>query len=354
MKDPRNGLVLGSKGKVAAMSTKVKKLIHDCDPGQDDAIALMSTLASPDWDVIGVTVVGGNVDVGKCAINARKILTLCGKSSIPVYMGARQPLKRKLVTLEHVFGESGLAGGDDLPDHGTITSKHAVDFLIETLSSACEPIYICATAPLTNLALALQRKPQISSAIEHLVIMGGCVFPEPIRGEMGNITVEGTNGKVEYNFAMDPEAAAIVFAADIKKISLIGLNVTRKVLFNARWQKAFYDLPNQVAHKAADILSVIGEEDKEEYGHLRQTPDDPVRAVHDVVAALYMDTPDIFKTQSLYVKIITDEPPSIAGQSLMVKKEEQGASKYPIDVITDCDPDEVFCLLTQRLAMFGK
>lgn len=89
---------------------------------------------------------------------------------------------------------------------------------------------------------------------------------------------------------------------------MIGLNVTRKVLFNAKWQKTFYGLPNKVAHKAADILSVVGEEDKEEYGHLRQTPDDPVRAVHDVVASLYMDTPGLFKSQKIYVKIVTDAP----------------------------------------------
>ena len=335
-------------------SSNKQKLIHDCDPGQDDAIAIISTLASPRWDVIGVTVVGGNVKVGQCASNARKILALCGKPNVPVYEGAAKPLKRKLVTLEHVFGESGMAGGDDLPDPGPMTqSKHAIDYLIETLSLSKERVFICATGPLTNIATALQKKPEIASSIEQLVIMGGCVFPEPIRGEMGNIEVEGTTGKAEYNFAMDPEAAQIVFASDIQNIALIGLNVTRKVLFSTKWQKAFYDIPNKVAHKAADILSVVGAEDHIDYGHIRTFSDDPVRAVHDVVAAIYLDRPELFKTERMHVKIITGAAPNIAGQSLPAQATDGGASRYPITVITDCSSDEVFGVLVEKLKLFN-
>jgi purine nucleosidase len=336
-----------------SVTPKKQKLIHDCDPGQDDAVALIASLASPAWDVVGVTVVGGNVNVEKCAKNARKILALCGYGHVPVYEGAAQPLQRKLITLESVFGESGLAGGDDLPDPGPITKgKHAVDYLVDILSGE-EPFYICATAPLTNLALALQRKPEIAHAVKRLVIMGGCVFPEPLRGDMGNIAIEGTAGKAEYNFAMDPEAAQIVFSSNIRDIALVGLNVTRKVLFNSKWQKRFYSLPNKVAHKAADILSVVGSDDQIDYGYLRTSPNDPVRAVHDVLAALYLDRPDIFETQSMHIRIVTGTPPNIAGQSLPAKIGDVGASRFPVTVVTDCNPDEVFAVLSEKLSTYS-
>jgi len=330
-----------------------RQLIHDCDPGQDDAIALMSLLASSKWEVVGVTAVGGNVKVEQCARNARKILALCGRENVPVYEGALKPLRRKLITLESVFGQSGMAGGDDLVDPCPKSKNgHAVDYLVDTLSQAERPFLICATAPLTNIALALQKNPAIADAIEQLVIMGGCVFPEPIRGEMGNIEVEGTHGKAEYNFAMDPEAAHIVFAAGIRNIALIGLNVTRKVLFNSRWEKEFRNQSNKVAHKAADILSVVGSDDHIDYRHLRASPNDPVRAVHDVVAAIYLDRPELFKTRRMHIKIVTGEPPEIAGQSLPAESTEIGASSFPVDVVIDCDPEEVFAALARNLSAY--
>jgi len=326
-----------------------ERLIHDCDPGQDDAIALMLNLASPRFEMAGVTVVGGNVKVEKCAANARKILGLCGYSDVPVYKGAEKPLKRNLVTLEDVFGVSGMAGGDDLPDPGPQDqNRGAVDYLIDTLSDASRPIFICATAPLTNIALALQREPSIARSIKKLVIMGGCVFPEPLHGKMGNFDIQGTQGgKAEYNFAMDPEAANIVFSSAIRRISLVGLNVTQKILFNSKWKKALYDLTNPVARKAADILSAIGPEDVAYYADLRQSPDDPVRAVHDAVAAVYLDKPEIFDVKNTPLKIVTDQPPAIAGQSLPAE------TGNPVEVAIDCDVDEVFSEIVTRLSAYS-
>ena len=287
-------------------------LIHDCDPGPDDALALMISFASPYWEVVGITTVGGNANVKQCARNARKIAALCGHK-VPVYVGMQQPLERKIVTLEDIFTSSGLPGADDLPDPGESSIEHAIQYLVDTLGDDdASPHIICATAPLTNIAMALLKKPSIAHKIERLVLMGGCVFPEPVRGEMGNFKVEGTDGKAEFNFATDPEAAALIFASEIRDVSLIGLSVTREVLFNGRWRDRFRSINNPVARRAADLLSCVAESHKQDLGHLRQYPDDPVRAVHDAVAVVYIDNPELFSSQKMYVRIVTTPAPDIA------------------------------------------
>ena len=336
-------------------SSHLTPLIHDCDPGPDDSLALMISFASSSWNVVGITTVGGNANVKQCARNARKIAALCGHK-VPVYVGMQQPLERKIVTLEDIFTSSGLPGADDLPDPGEDWSsyEHAVQYLDDTLGAdKAEPHIICATAPLTNIAMALLKRPSIAQNIKRLVLMGGCVFPEPVRGELGNFRVAGTEGKAEFNFATDPEAAALVFASEIKDISLIGLNVTRKVLFNGLWRDRFRSINNSVAHRAADLLSCVTESHKQDLGHLRQYPDDPVRAVHDAVAVVYIDHPELFLSQKMYVRIVTTHTPDIAGQSLPAAQGEAGASRYPINVVTDADTDKVFEIMCERLLTYG-
>ena len=285
--------------------TSLKPLIQDCDTGQDDAISLMMNMASSCYLLEGITTVGGNVTVDRCALNSRRIVELCRKN-IPVYVGASQPLERQLITLECVFGQSGMAGGDDLPDNSSLQGgMNAVDYLVRKLTAPEQPYTLCATAPLTNLALAIRQAPTLTNNIEQLVLMGGCPYPEPLWGEMGNIEVKGTSGKAEYNFAMDPEAADIVFRSGIRNISMIGLNVTRRVLFNRDWGDRMYALGNRVAQKAADILGAVGEEDITSYAEFRQSANDPVRAVHDAVAAAYLEAPDLFTMEETYIRIET-------------------------------------------------
>lgn len=333
-------------------------LIHDCDPGQDDAIALMAMLANPAVNVIAVTTVAGNVHVTKTARNAKQILELCGHGTVPVYAGAEHPLRRQLVTLESVFGETGLAGGEDLPDPAPIESEHAVDFLVRTLlAHRDQPLYVCATAPLTNLALAIQKNPDVVKGIAKLVIMGGCVYPEPLAGEMGNIPVAGTSGKAEYNFATDPDAARIVFTSGLQDITLIGLNVTRTLLFNQEWRDRLYAVGNRVASKAADILKAIKEMDtpayKRIYGPKQKSADDPVRAVHDAAAGLYFDVPEFFTTEMVPVRIVTEDPPEIAGLSLPCASDAPHASSIPIRVATACQADKLFLHLIARLTQYS-
>jgi len=335
-------------------SQRLTPLIHDCDPGPDDSLALMISFASSSWEVVGITAIGGNANVNQCAANARKIAALCNHK-VPVYIGMQRSIERPTTTLEDIFTASGLPGADDLPDPGIHWSPpaHAVQYLVDRLGSAtAEPHIVCATGPLTNIAKAILTKPSITRNIERLVLMGGCVFPEPVRGEMGNFQIAGTDGKAEFNFATDPEAASLVFMSDIKDIAMIGLNVTRKILFNGHWRDRFRELHNVVAQRAADLLSYTNESHARDLGHLRKFPDDPVRAVHDAVAVAFIDHPELFTSHKMHVRIVTGAPPEIAGQSLPSSPNEFGTSRYPIEVVTDADTNKVLELMCDRLASY--
>jgi len=258
------------------------KIHYDCDPGQDDAIALLYALGSKDIDIQSISVVGGNIDVDQCARNALQILEIADRGDIPVYKGCSKPLERNLIMLPHVFGPTGMAGAEHLPQPIIqAQGKDAIDFLCDDFALDT----IVATGPLTNLAMALKRKPSLSNQIKNLIIMGGCVRPDPIFNLMGNLTVKGNKeGKAEYNFAVDPEAAQIVFQSGIENITMVGLDVTRTVLYNGALEKRLIDLNTKASILTAKILSSVGEEDLEEYKDQWQYPNDPVRAIHDIVA----------------------------------------------------------------------
>ena len=194
------------------MSTKI---VIDCDPGHDDAIAILLALASPEVELTGVTTVAGNQTLDKTTRNALVTLEVAGRTDIPVAAGADSPLSRELRTAAHVHGESGLDGPAlPEPEAGPV-AEHAVDFLAELVD---EETVLVPTAPLTNIALLLERHPEVCERIGHIVWMGGAI------GE-GNVTPAA-----EFNAFVDPEAAAVVFASGIP-ITMIGLDVTHKALF---------------------------------------------------------------------------------------------------------------------------
>ena len=159
------------------------KIIIDTDPGQDDAVAILLALASPELEVIGITAVAGNVPLALTEKNARKICELAGRPDIPVYSGAIRPLMRQLVTAEEVHGKTGL-DGPDLPEPTMqLQPQYAVDYLVETLMAEPEgTITLCPLGPLTNVALALIKEPKIAGRIKQIVLMGGGYF------EQGNVT----------------------------------------------------------------------------------------------------------------------------------------------------------------------
>jgi purine nucleosidase len=190
-----------------------KKILLDCDPGIDDALAITFAVGSPDLDLVGLTSVAGNVGLDLTTSNAQRVCEFIGATGIPVTPGAAAPLLRDPIDARLVHGESGL-GGARLPDPvNRPAGGHAIDYLIDTIKSAPGEITLVATGPLTNIALAVHREPRLVNLVSDFVIMGGSA-------SRGNVTPAA-----EFNIGADPEAAAIVFRAGWT-VTMVGLDVT--------------------------------------------------------------------------------------------------------------------------------
>ena len=235
------------------LHTTPQKIIIDTDPGQDDAVAILLALASPDEiEVLGITAVAGNVPLALTQRNARMICELAGRPDIRVFAGCDRPLGRDLVTAEHVHGKSGL-DGPVLPDpQMPLQDRHAVDFIIDTLRT--EPsgsVTLCPLGPLTNIAMAMEKAPDIIPRIRQIVLMGGAYF------QVGNITPAA-----EFNIYVDPQAARIVFRAGVPLI-VMPLDVTHKVLVTAERNDRFRALGTPVGVALAQMNEFFERFDKE-------------------------------------------------------------------------------------------
>jgi inosine-uridine nucleoside N-ribohydrolase len=195
-------------------------ILIDCDPGHDDAMALLLALASPEVDLLGVTTVHGNTTLDNSTANALRVLEFAGRGDVPVAAGADRPLVREPRVANHVHGESGLDGPDLPPPAGAPVTAHAVDFLADRLRASGRPVTLIPTGPLTNVALLLARHPDAAQDIERIVLMGGAIAE-------GNVTPAA-----EFNIWVDPEAAARVFASGLD-ITMIGLDITHRALMTA-------------------------------------------------------------------------------------------------------------------------
>ncbi|NEP17214.1 MAG: nucleoside hydrolase [Leptolyngbya sp. SIO4C1] len=262
-----------------------RPLIIDCDPGVDDAIALLLAFTAPQQlDLLGITTVAGNVPLALTATNALKLCELADQT-VPVYAGCPRPLLQPLQTAVEVHGATGLQGAT-LPDpQQRLQPQHGVDFLIEQLLSAPVPMTLAMLGPLTNLAVALIKAPQIVSKIAELVIMGGAVTH-------GNITPAA-----EFNVYVDPHAAQVVFTAGIP-ITLITLDTTHQVLTTPERLAAIRHINRPAAQAAADLLTYYGTPDIERYG-MAGAP------LHDPCVIAYLLQPDLFTTRPAQVAIET-------------------------------------------------
>lgn len=317
-----------------------RALIIDTDPGLDDALAILMAIGSPVFDLKALTIVAGNVTVEKCTLNARRILTLAGGTNIPVYKGASQPLGESWRTLEDVFGESGLAGAEDI-DPSLKTKEQvteASDFLVEYFSKPQTNTTLCCIGPLTNLANALKKEPSIARNIDELVIMGGCIFPDPVHQQMGNIMIPNSQEHAEFNFISDPDAAALVFKAPFKSIALIDLATTRSALFNGKRYHQLKQVKGPVTETVLKMMTEYGDNVDACYQKIKETPDEKICAIHDTVAIGYMINPQAFETFSSYLKIEIQNP-LLRGQSLMVDKSDDQASYRPVTLIKSLDQD---------------
>jgi purine nucleosidase len=260
-------------------------IIIDTDPGQDDAVAILLALASPEFEVLGITAVAGNVPLALTEINARKICELAGRRDIKVFSGAIQPMVRKLVTAEHVHGRTGL-DGPVLPEPSMpLQKEHAVDFLVAALMSRpAGTVTLCALGPLTNIGLALSKEPKIASRIKRIVAMGGGFF------EGGNVTVAA-----EFNIYVDPQAAKLVFESDIP-ITLIPLDCTHQALTTKLRVDKFRIMKNKCGPAVAKLLDFFERFDEEKYG----TDGGPL---HDPCVMAWLLKPELFKSREVNVEI---------------------------------------------------
>ncbi|MBE1284580.1 MAG: nucleoside hydrolase [Rhodobacteraceae bacterium] len=308
-----------------------RKIIIDTDPGQDDAVAILLALASPEEiEVLGITAVAGNVPLSLTAKNARIVCELAGKTDVPVYAGCDAPLSRKLVTAEHVHGKTGL-DGPDLPDPTMpLTHGHAVDFIIDTLREQdAGTVTLCPLGPLTNIATAFQKAPDIVSRVQEIVLMGGAYF------EVGNITPTA-----EFNIYVDPEAADIVFKSGVD-IVVMPLDVTHKALVTKTRNDAFRALGNQAGVAVAQMTDFFERFDKEKYGS-EGAP------LHDPCVTAYLIRPDLFQGRHVNVEI---ETASELTMGMTVADWWGVTNRTPnTTFIGSLDADGFFALLTERLA----
>ena len=264
-----------------------RKIIIDTDPGQDDAIGILLALASPEEiEVLGVVAVAGNVPLALTERNARIVVELAGRP-VPVYAGSTAPLQRKLITAEHVHGATGL-DGPPLPEPAMALSPgDGVDFIVETLRR--EPtgtVTLCAMGPLTDIAAAFERAPDIIERVQEVVLMGGAYF------EVGNITPAA-----EFNIYVDPEAADIVFRSGAK-LTVMPLDVTHKALTNTARIEAFRAMGTEPGRMVAEWADFFERFDKEKYGS-EGAP------LHDPCVIAWLIRPELFSGRFVNVVIET-------------------------------------------------
>jgi inosine-uridine nucleoside N-ribohydrolase len=259
-----------------AVSTPI---IIDCDPGHDDAIAILLALASPELEVRAITTVAGNTTLANTTRNALKVLELAGRTDVPICAGADRPLRRELHTAPHVHGESGL-DGPDLPEPTTKpVDEDVADFLAQSIDPG---VVLVPVGPLTNVALLLERHPDVP--LERIVWMGGAIAE-------GNITPAA-----EFNAYVDPEAAARVFASGID-VTMIGLDVTHKALFTPAHAERLR-ASGRIGAVVAELFGFYHRFHSERYG-MAGSP------IHDAMAVAQVADPTLVTTLHTNIEIET-------------------------------------------------
>ena len=308
-----------------------RKIIIDTDPGQDDAVAILLALASPDEiDVLGVTAVAGNVPLPLTQKNARIVCELAGKPDTLVFAGCDAPLVRKLVTAEHVHGKTGLDGPQMADPAMPLQDQHAVEYIIETLRAHdAGTITLCPLGPLTNIATAFKNAPGIIEKVQEIVLMGGAYF------QVGNITPAA-----EFNIYVDPEAAKIVFDSGVP-IVVMPLDVTHKALTTRSRVDAFRAMGTKVGDMVAAWTDFFERFDKEKYGS-EGAP------LHDPCVIAYLIQPDLFTGRHVNVEIETVSELTLG---MTVADWRRVTDRAPNAMFMgDLDSDGFFALLADRLA----
>jgi purine nucleosidase len=306
-----------------------RRIIIDTDPGQDDAVAILLALASPEVEVMGVVAVAGNVPLPLTQKNARIVCELAGRPDMAVYAGCDAPLRRRLVTAEHVHGKTGL-DGPPLPDPAMpLRDEHGVDFIIRTLRQ--EPagtVTLCPLGPLTNIATAFRRAPDIAGRVQEIVLMGGAYF------EVGNITPAA-----EFNIYVDPEAADIVFRSGVP-LTVMPLDVTHKALTSRDWVETVAGFGTETGRMVAAWTDFFERFDVAKYGSLGAP-------LHDPTVIAHLVRPGLFGGRHINVEVETGSELTLG----MTVADWWGVTARPKNAMFmgSVDRDGFFGLLTERL-----
>ena len=298
-------------------------ILIDCDPGHDDAIALMLAVASPELDLRAITTVAGNTTLDKTTANAIRVLDLLGVDT-PVAAGADRPLVRDLVVAEYVHGPSGLDGPTLRAPSREAEPRPAVELLADAISASDHPVTIVPIGPLTNIALLLAVYPHLTERIDRVVLMGGSMG-------QGNVTPSA-----EFNIYVDPEAAHRVFSSGID-VTMIGLDVTHHALLTPD-AAARLASGGPVSRFVADLFAFFSR--TETGGAGRGAP------IHDAVAVAHLVWPDLVTTEQRDVKI--DLGDQGRGRTI-VDRRPRSKSEGPVRVATAIDGARFTDLLVERI-----
>jgi purine nucleosidase len=308
-----------------------RKIIIDTDPGQDDAVAILMALGAPEeLDILGIVTVAGNVPLARTTYNARQILELARRTDIPLHAGCARPMRRKLVTAEHVHGETGLDGPSLPAPTLQVQEKHGVLFIVDALRAAAPgEITLVTLGPLTNIAMALVLAPDIAERIGEIVMIFGSF------SEGGNITPAA-----DFNNYVDPEAADVVLNSGVK-IAMVPMDVTHQCLSTKARLQALRDIGNSCGKATFEMLTFSEHFDVQKYGW-------DGAPLHDPCAIAYLLAPQLFGGRHVNVCVETGDGPA-AGMSIV---DWWRVTNRPANALflREIDAPAFYQLLTRKLA----
>jgi purine nucleosidase len=311
-----------------------QRIIIDCDPGQDDAVALFLAMASPEeLEIVAITAVAGNVPLELTQRNVRLMCDIAGHGDIPVFAGCDRPMVRELLTAEKVHGKTGIDGIDIVEPQTPLQEQHAVDFIVETLRAAeDESVTLVPTGPLTNIGTVIDRAPDVLPKIRQLVIMGGAMR------EGGNYSPSA-----EFNILVDPHAAAIVFDCG-RPITSMGLDVTHQVLSTRARVERIRQLGNPVAAATAGMLGFFERHDSKKYG-VEGAP------LHDPCTIAWLLAPELFEGR--FCNLSVERQSELTMGHTAIDFWHVTDRPHNVNWIHAVDAEGFYDLLTERLARFG-
>jgi purine nucleosidase len=303
-----------------------RKIILDCDPGHDDAIAILLALSSTELDVLGITTVYGNVGLAFTSRNARIMVELAGKTT-KVFAGASRPLLRDRISAEDVHGKSGLEGPTFEEPKLVLEQQHAVQFIIDSILEHPNQVTLVPVGAFTNIALAMRLAPEIIPLIQEITLMGG------------STTLGNTSPAAEFNIFCDPHAASIVFSSGVK-LTMFGLNLTHQCLATPERVAKFKNLGTRVGNVTAELLEFFKLAYNKRYGFAGP-------ALHDPCTIAYLIKPELFTVQAMHVEV--DVLPGASFGRTVCDVWDVTGKPANCDVAMTANADGFFELLVERL-----